>query len=167
MAGSTWYFFSTPPAMQRNTLSRVLFLGLLFASCATTGLPSGEAIGEVIESRDVVRFSVVDASPQAYFDRVLLVEAEVTEVCRVGHCWMQIADEGKTALVRWETGCGGKYEFPVAAIGKRVLIQGSFYPKELDADEREHLVEESSGGLEIRPDPYEFNASAILILNEQ
>jgi hypothetical protein len=146
---------------------QALLGSLLLASCASTGLPSGETIGESIESQEVVRFSVVDAGPADHFDRILLVEAEVTEVCRVGHCWMQITDGGKTALVRWETGCGGQYEFPEAAIGKRVLIQGSFYPKELDADEREHLVGESGGGLEIRPDPYEFNASAILILDEQ
>jgi hypothetical protein len=139
----------------------------LLASCATGRLPSGAVVGEAIETRKIQRFSVVDATPEAFFDRVLLVEAEVVDVCRQGHCWMQISDRGKTALVRWETGCGGQYEFPEEAIGRRVLIQGSFYPKELSPEERENLVAESGGELRIRPDNYEFNASAILIIDER
>jgi len=134
---------------------------------ASTTIPSGTPIGEAIENHEIQRFSVIDATPAQFFDRTLLVEAEVVEVCVKKGCWMQISDEGKTAMVRWETGCGGQYAFPLDAVGKRVLIQGSFYPKELSAADREHLIEEAGGKLEIREDPYEFNASAVLILDEQ
>jgi hypothetical protein len=145
-----------------------LLLALLF-SCATTDevLPEGVPIGEEIQNSQVQLFSVIDASPAEFFDQTLLVEAEVVEVCQRAGCWMQISDNGKTAMVRWETGCGGKYKFPTDAIGKRVLIQGSFYPKELSEEDRAHLVEEAGGSLDIRSDPYEFNASAVLILDEQ
>lgn len=138
---------------------------LLLAACATPPpLPAGEALGEPLEPREAVRFAVVDADPPAYFERTLLVEATVTAVCQKAGCWMQVADEGRTALVRWETGCGGKYAFPTEAVGRRVLIQGSFYPKELSEEDAEHMAEEAGTALELPRDGYEFNASAILVL---
>lgn len=147
--------------------STLLALGLALLGACATPLPQGLAIGEPMATGQVERFSVVDATPADFFDRTVLVRGRVTEVCIKKGCWMQIEDEGKTAMVRWESGCGGKYAFPQEAVGKSVLIQGSFYPKELTEADREHLIEEAGGELDIRSDPYEFNASAILILDEQ
>jgi hypothetical protein len=67
--------------------------------------------------------------------------------------------------VRWESGCGGKHTFPTDAVGKRVLIQGSFYPKTISAADAEHLAEESGGKLDVQREGYEFNASAVMILD--
>jgi len=144
----------------------LLFVPLLLGACAATpALPEGRPIGEPIAPREVVAFSVVDTDPPAYFDRVVLVEARVAAVCQSSGCWMQVADRGATAMVRWETGCGGKYAFPHDLAGKRVLIQGSFYPRTLSEDEVAHLEVESGGALEVRREGYEFNASGILILD--
>ncbi|MEM7305436.1 MAG: DUF4920 domain-containing protein [Planctomycetota bacterium] len=142
------------------------FLGTLLVSCAGTGveLPPGHTLGEPMIAQPVETFAVLDATPELYFDRTLLVEATVTAVCVKKGCWMQIEDEGHTALVRWETGCGGKYAFPEEAVGQRVLIQGSFYPKVLSEEDAEHLQEESGGGVELERDGYELNASAVRLL---
>ena len=67
-------------------------------------------------------------------------------------------------MVRWESGCGGKYAFPPGAVGRRVLIQGSFYPKTISEEDAEHLEEEAAEGVVIPREGYEFNASAILVL---
>lgn len=143
----------------------------LLAACASTPepltLPAGQPLGEPIEPATVYRFQVVDASPAEFFGRTVLVEAEIKAVCARAGCWMQVEDEGATSLVRWESGCGGAYKFPIEAIGKRVVIQGTFYPKELSPEERAHLQEEAGQAVEIRPDSYEFNASAVLILEGQ
>lgn len=141
-----------------------LLLVLLTACVTPARLPEGHAIGEPIVRQDAVRFAVVDADPPAYFERTLLVEATVTAVCQKAGCWMQVADEGRTALVRWETGCGGQYAFPPDAVGRRVLIQGSFYPKELSEEDAQHMQEEAGSAVELARDGYEFNASAILVL---
>ena len=114
----------------------------------------------------MVRFATVHSDPSSYFERTLLVEANATAVCQVGQCWMNIEDKGNTARVRWETGCGGKYAFPLEAEGKRVLVQGSFYPKQLTDEEYEHLQAEAGPGVEIERDGYEFNATAVLVLAE-
>jgi len=158
--------------MSPSTLARVcLLVAFACTTCLWTAacvgaqrLPPGVLVGEAIEARPVVPFARVDADPAAWFERTLLVEATVTAVCRKAGCWMQIEDEGRTAMVRWETGCGGKYVFPAEAVGRRVLVQGSFYPKAISEEDAEHLAAEAGGALEVEREGYEFNASAILLL---
>ncbi len=145
----------------------VLPVVLAVAGCSSTStLPPGQRVGEEMQPQTPVRFAVVDASPAQYFDKPVLVEATVKAVCQKMGCWMQVEDEGHTAMVRWESGCGGKYAFPKDAVGKRVLIQGTFYPKHMDESEVEHLKEEGGDKLAVRKDGYEFNASSVMYLEE-
>lgn len=140
----------------------LLFLALLAGFACQANLPAGQAVGEPMETRSAVRLAKVEKSPEDYFDRTLLVEAEVTAVCQNSGCWMKVEDGGASAMVRWEEGCGGRYAFPADAVGKRVLIQGSFYSTHISEEDAEHL-ESESGGVEIEREGYELNASAVLI----
>jgi hypothetical protein len=145
----------------------VLPVVLAVSACSSTAtLPQGQRVGEEMQPQTPVRFAVVDAAPTQYFDKPVLVEATVKAVCQKMGCWMQVEDEGHTAMVRWENGCGGKYSFAKDAVGKRVLIQGTFYPKKMDESEVEHLQEEAGGKLAVRKDGYEFNASSVMYLDE-
>jgi hypothetical protein len=147
-------------------MRHLLVLAVLFlpACSAPRRLPPGVVVGEAIAPQAVVPFATVDANPPAYFERTLLVEATVTAVCQRAGCWMQVEDQGRTAMVRWETGCGGKFTFPEAAVGQRVIVQGSFYPKAISEADAEHLAEEAGGALEVAREGYEFNASAVLLV---
>lgn len=141
---------------------------LALASCVSRPpLPAGKSVGLEMQPREVIRFAVIDASPQAYWHRTLLVDATVAAVCQNKGCWMQIEDQGHRAMVRWETGCGGKFAFPKDLAGRRVLIQGSFYPKEISEADARHLEEEAGGRIRIDREGSEFNASSILVLDEQ
>ncbi len=140
---------------------------LLLAACATAPtLPHGEAVGEELVPQRIVSFAEVDADPEPFFERTLLVEATATAVCQAAGCWMQIEDEGRTAMVRWETGCGGKYAFPADVAGRRVVVQGSVYPITLSDEDLEHLRAEAGEDVEIPKEGYEFNASAILVVDQ-
>lgn len=144
---------------------------LLAVACASApdpapSVPSGRRIGEPVEARDVLPYATVAASPADHADRTLLVSAKATAVCQRAGCWMQIEDGGRTAMVRWETGCGGKYAFPTDAAGRRVLVQGSFYPVELSPDDLEHLREEAGEDVDIPARGWELNASAVVLLDE-
>ena len=152
--------------MFRTTYSILLAL-ILPAACTTVAadLPPGEHVGESIPSRPIHAFAELDASPTDFFEQTLLVQARVTAVCQSMGCWMQVEDEGHTAMVRWEAGCGGKYAFPEEAVGRAVLIQGSFYPKVMSDADVEHLQAEAGGGVKFEKEGYEFNASAIVILD--
>ncbi len=142
---------------------------LLLASCKSSApaLPQGERVGEEIVSQETILFATAHSNPSAYYDRTLLVEATATAVCQSKGCWIQIEDQGEQAMVRWETGCDGKYAFPKDLAGQRVLIQGSFYPKTISEEDAKHLEEEAGKGLKIERETYELNASAILILDEK
>lgn len=146
-------------------LALLALLSLLGSACRTAPpeLPPGTRLGEAIEPAPILAFAAVDAEPALYFEQTLLVEATAVAVCQKAGCWMQIEDEGHTAMVRWETGCGGAYRFPADVIGKRIVIQGSFYPKQLSPADAEHLREEAAGPLELELDGYEFNATSVLV----
>lgn len=133
-------------------------------SPALPTLPAGQVVGEPIQPQTTHRFAVVDAEPAKFYDKVVLVEATVQAVCKKKGCWMKVEDEGKVALVRWESGCGGQYMFPTDMVGKRILIQGTFYPKDISPEESEHLEEEAGKKLGLPKEGYEFNASSVLIL---
>lgn len=136
-----------------------------FASACKAPIPEGRAVGEPLIRNEVVALSIIEQNPHDYFERTLLVEAAVSGVCQNSGCWMKVEDGGATAMVRWETGCGGKYSFPSDAVGRRVLIQGSFYPNRISEEDAEHL-ESESGGIAIEREGYELNASAVLILED-
>jgi hypothetical protein len=143
-----------------------LVLGLASACASRPTLPPGEIVGMEMQPREVVHLSVVDANPEPYWNKTLLIEATVTAVCQHSGCWMQIEDGGSRAMVRWESGCGGDYAFPKDLQGRRVLIQGSIYEKSFSEDEVEHLEEEAGRKLSIEREGREINASAILVVGD-
>lgn len=150
----------------RAILLPALLSTLLLGACAATPkLPPGQAVGEPIRSGDIVRLASVQADPAAHYERTLLVEATATAVCQKAGCWMKIEDGGEVAMVRWETGCGGKYAFPATAEGRRVVIQGSYYPKTISEEDARHLEEEAGPGVTIPRETHELNASAVLVLD--
>jgi len=150
-------------------------LALLAACCCNTpeestaaavpAIPAGQHIGTEVQPQQTVRFAVVDATPANFFNKTVLVEATIKAVCQTKGCWMQVEDQGKTAMVRWESGCGGKFAFPKDAAGKHVVIQGSFYPKQISEEDAKHLEEEAGKPLQIKREGYEFNASAVIVVD--
>lgn len=144
----------------RTTIPLLL---LLSACVVPPRLPEGHAIGEPMVRQDAVPFATIDANPAAYFEKTVLVEATVTAVCQTAGCWMQVEDQGRTAVVRWESGCGGQFAFPPGAVGRRVLIQAVFVPKPFTEEQAEHIQAEAAEGVTIARSAYEFNASAVLV----
>jgi hypothetical protein len=130
--------------------------------------PAGAVqVGEEITVEAPVRLAAVTSSPEGYFEKTILVEATAANVCQSKGCWMTMTDgEGDPIWVRWSSGCGGKYAFPKDLAGKRVIVQGSIYEKEIDAKAAEHLAGESKGleADEIAGKTLEMNASACVIL---
>lgn len=131
-------------------------------------IPEGAVhVGQPLEGKEPVRLAQVKSHPEDYFEKTILVEAVAQDVCQSKGCWMTIADgEGDPIWVAWGTGCGGKYAFPKDVGGKRVLVQGSFYEKEISPKDAEHLAEESKGlkAEDIAGRTFEMNATACIIL---
>ena len=147
-----------------HRIAALLVLSLLPACAQPAVLPSGERIGDPIATREITPFRTVHANPSRFFERTVLVEATTSAVCVKKGCWMQVEDGDASAMVRWESGCGGKYAFPTDLVGKRVVIQGSFYPKTISEEDAQHLEEEAGKELDVAREGYEFNASAVLVI---
>jgi len=140
--------------------------GLTLLACVSRpSLPAGEIVGGEIRTNEVLHLAVVDARPEAYANRTLLIEATVAAVCQKKGCWMQITDQGARAMVRWESGCDGQYAFPKDLQGRRVLIQGSIYPKTISEPDARHLEEEAGREIRIDREGCEINASSILVID--
>lgn len=124
-------------------------------------------IGEPIEAGEPVKLAAVQADPTAYFEKTILVEATAAAVCQAKGCWMTIADgEGEPIWVRWSSGCGGQYAFPKDAAGQKILVQGSFYEKEIDEAAAEHLATENDklDKEAIAGKTFEMNATGCVVL---
>jgi hypothetical protein len=131
-------------------------------------IPAGASrIGETITVAEPVKLAALRENPTDYFEKTILVEAEASAVCQSKGCWLTMTDgEGDPIWVRWSSGCGGKYAFPKDLAGKHILVQGSFYEKEIDEAAAEHLAEESGklDAADIAGKTYEMNATACVIL---
>lgn len=133
-------------------------------------LPEGAAkVGQELVAGDAVKLAAVLAEPTKFFEKTIVVEATATAVCQSKGCWMTITDgAGEPIWVRWSSGCGGQYAFPKDAAGRRVLVQGSFYEKEIAPVDAAHLAAESEGVVaeEIQGKTFELNATAFVLLPE-
>lgn len=126
-------------------------------------------IGEPIQAGEPVELAAVKADPTAYFEKTILVEATASAVCQAKGCWMTITDaagEGEPIWVRWSSGCGGQYAFPKDAAGQRIIVQGSFYEKEIDEAAAEHLAAENDkiDAEAITGKTFEMNATGCVLL---
>lgn len=141
-------------------------LAVIGGACASApALPHGVRVGDPLRARDVHALAEVARHPGDFYERTVLIEARVEAVCQNRGCWMKVVDGASSAMVRWESGCGGAYAFPKDATGKRVLLQGAYYPRKLSQAEIEHMAGESSQDVQFVPDTHELNVSALLVLD--
>lgn len=149
--------------------SRLLALGLLaLCACRSTGsvpaVPEGRHTGAPMLAQPSAPLATLGADADAHAGKTLLVEATARDVCAKKGCWMQVEDQGTTALVLWQDGCDGAFTFPAEAIGERVLVQGTLTRASLSEEDAEHLREEARTGFDPRRNAFEIHASAVLVM---
>jgi hypothetical protein len=131
-------------------------------------VPDGATtVGEAITVPVPVQLAVVKRSPAEWFERTILVEATAADVCQARGCWLTLTDgPGEPIWARWASGCGGQYAFPKDVAGRRVVVQGSIYEKEIDPTAAAHLAAESGGLVaeEVAGKTLEMNVTACVIL---
>ncbi|TAJ10277.1 MAG: DUF4920 domain-containing protein [Planctomycetota bacterium] len=151
-----------------NIVRHVLCVALacIAGACATAPkLPAGQRVGDAMRAREVHALAEVSTHPRDFYEHTVLIEARVEAVCQKRGCWMKVVDGASSAMVRWESGCGGAYAFPKDSTGKRVLLQGAYYPRKLSQAEIDHMAGESSKDVEFVADTHELNVSSVLVLD--
>jgi len=92
-------------------------------------------------------------SPQTYLGEEVLISGEITEVCPMRGCWINVKDPETGSNIRIKV-TDGKIVFPLSAKGKHVDIQGKFAKLEFTEAQakkwRIHLAEEQ--GIALNPE---------------
>jgi hypothetical protein len=103
-------------------LTTVVLVAVTVASCGTAPAFEGEPYGAPLTLTEITDVSTILATPDKYVGERVLIEGEVTAVCEMKGCWMDIetADDARIQV---------KVEddvivFPVSARGKTALVEG-------------------------------------------
>lgn len=115
----------------RTTSGVVWCCGLLLAtavaadeSCAKTSLGAGVTIAEA------TAIASIAAEPDDYLGKAVRIEGQVTAVCEMRGCWLELAaDGGESLRVKVKD---GDIVFPMAAKGKRAAAEGVVEAVEMD-----------------------------------
>ena len=119
-------------------------LGLLLAMGC--GAPKGVSFGEkmtVLPKRTVQVASVI-AEPTKYEGHRIRVEGTVDSVCAHKGCWIRMAGKpgGETLFIKFTCPVDGRL-IPMAAVGKKAVVEGELEIKMIPEDEARHYAEDS------------------------
>ena len=96
-------------------------------------------------------------TPQTYLGENVLVSGEITEVCPMRGCWIDVKELDTGSNIRIKV-TDGKIVFPLTAKGKYVDVQGKFtkleYTKEQAINWKIHLAKEQ--GITLNPEDIEI-----------
>ena len=123
--------------MKKLVILALLFVGCLFIGCAFEDSkkisesdllhkanPDGNYGNEItLEVKHPI--GKLLGSPQTYLEEEVLVSGEITEVCPMRGCWINVKDSETGANLRIKV-TDGKIVFPLSAKGKHVDVQGRF-----------------------------------------
>ena len=142
----------------------ILIIGNLFIGCAfedSKKISEADLLhkanpygnyGNEITIEENQSISKLLGSPQIYLGEEILVSGQITEVCPMRGCWINVKDPDRDTNIRVKV-TDGKIVFPLSAKGKHVDIQGEFTKLEFTEVQARnwkiHLAEEQ--GITLNP----------------
>jgi hypothetical protein len=107
--------------VSRRVLSWTLFAALAVSVPAGTAR-AAETYGGGVTLTETTSIGKILADPDAYVGRPLRIEGQVTDVCPMKGCWMEIAEpEGDRLRIKVDDGA---IVFPPTAKGKLAVAEG-------------------------------------------
>jgi len=102
-------------------------------------------LGAEITLTEKTNISDILDDPEAYLDKIVLVEGEVLDVCPMMGCWMELKSDDGEGMIKVKVK-DGDIVFPVEAKGSTALVEGKVYKIELTQEKAiehfEHVAEE-------------------------
>ena len=102
-------------------------------------------------------------SPNDFLEKTVFVTGEITEVCPMRGCWIDIRDPETKSNIRVKV-TDGEIVFPLSSKGKMVDVQGKFtkltFTKEQAKNWKIHLAEEQ--GVQLNPDDIEITEDDLI-----
>jgi hypothetical protein len=125
--------------MRRFALIAVVLLAAQFATAGDT-----TSLGQPLEGLEPTPIEVIVADPDAWEGKDVRISGEVTGVCAMQGCWMDlVSPENATLRVKVDDGV---IVFPPEAVGQRAVAEGKVEIVEMTKDEytgwMKHVAEE-------------------------
>ncbi len=119
--------------MKKVMMLGVLALGLMMFGCqkaqqeqqAEVEVPADAqfVIGEAITIAEVLDYKALMMEPATYVDQVVVVEGEVTALCKGSGCWVAFACENPEKKF-YVKSPDHSFAFPLNSDGKKVRVEG-------------------------------------------
>jgi len=114
-------------------MSRRALLWILLTIVLAGPALAAETYGGGVTLTETTSIGKILAEPDLYVGRQVRVEGEVTDVCPMKGCWMEIAEpEGARLRIKVDDGA---IVFPPTAKGKRVVAEGVLEKIPMDREE--------------------------------
>jgi hypothetical protein len=101
--------------------------------------------GEYIKISDIIE------NPDKFRDKEVLVQGEITDVCKGSGCWIEVKQGEHRIIVK---SFDHKILFPSNSTGKKVKIKGIFKILEEEIHEKEHKYTKEHGEKEAHKCPH-------------
>ena len=101
---------------------RTLAASLLSAALA---FGAGLNLGKPLALKEPVAIQKLMSAPERYVGKTVQVKGEVTDVCQMMGCWMELLEKGTSARVRIKVE-DGVIVFPKDSVGKTAVTEGVF-----------------------------------------
>lgn len=124
---------------------KIISILLILFSLSTFAQEEENSFGKEISITEVTKISDILADPEAYVGKTVLIEGEVLDVCKMAGCWMELQSDNEGDKIKVKVK-DGEIVFPVEAVGKNALVEGTVYVIDLTEEEAreymEHIAEE-------------------------
>lgn len=123
---------------------QLIFVLILFLS-SFTAFAQTEKYGRDITLQEKTNISDILANPSLFEGQTVLVEGMINNVCPSAGCWMLLQSDKEAQEIKIKVK-DGDIVFPVEAIGKTAVVEGTVYKIELTQEEAveyyTHVAEE-------------------------
>jgi hypothetical protein len=133
-------------------MSRAALAALSLTACLLLpGALAAETYGKPLSAGDAVPVAKILADPDAYIGKRVRIAGQVTDVCPMKGCWMEIEEKGGGPRLRVKVD-DGVMVFPVTAKGKLAVAEGTVEAIPMEREEYvqwlAHLAEEKGEKLD-------------------
>lgn len=108
------------------TLRNSVFVLALASAALLMGCgESGEkSYGKAVTVTETTSIADIKANPEAFHDKTVRIEGNITQVCQTMGCWFHVADDTQQIKVDLEMHRADTYTIPKNSKGKKSVVQG-------------------------------------------
>lgn len=126
-------------------MRRAVYAFIVFTFVAVVGVSAADKYGQPLTLNETTKISDIHANPDQFNGKRVRVEGPIVDVCAEQGCWIAIGSDQESQTLRFKVD-DGVIVFPVAAKGRKAIVEGTLTVKTLSVAEQieqgEHMAKE-------------------------